>query len=161
MRISDNYYNFSLRLLYAGFYRVGTWWNYQNVVSPFSRLYLITQGQATVYINRRSYVLNPGELFLIPAFMLHSYACEGFMEHFIFVFFMRRSVTRTSSIACRMNCGFRDEIDRGYYIKILPIFTGRIFIYACNSLITYLLACFFDRNGNGNSGAYHWVVTHS
>lgn len=87
MRISDNYYNFSLRLLYAGFYRVGTWWNYQNVVSPFSRLFLITKGQATVYMNRRSYILHPGELFLIPAFMPHSYECEEFMEHYYICFF--------------------------------------------------------------------------
>lgn len=40
----------SLQLLYAGFYRVGTWWNYDNVISPFSRIYLITKGSGAVYI---------------------------------------------------------------------------------------------------------------
>lgn len=87
MRISDYRYHFSLRLLYTGFYRVGTWWNYQNVVSPFFRLFLVTKGQATVYMNKRKYTIEQGDFFLIPAFVSHSYECVNFMEHYYVCFF--------------------------------------------------------------------------
>ena len=87
MRVSDFRYNFSLRLLYVGFYRVEKWWNYQDIISPFSRLFLITKGEATVLMNGQEYTLTAGELFLIPSFVLHSYRCENYMEHYYICFF--------------------------------------------------------------------------
>lgn len=42
---------YSLSMIYAGFKRVGTWWNYKNVISPFYRLYYIEKGNGKVYIN--------------------------------------------------------------------------------------------------------------
>ena len=42
---------YSLSMIYAGFKRVGTWWNYKNVISPFYRLYYIEKGNIKVYIN--------------------------------------------------------------------------------------------------------------
>lgn len=32
---------YSLSMVYAGYKRVGTWWNYKNVISPFYRLYYV------------------------------------------------------------------------------------------------------------------------
>jgi AraC-like DNA-binding protein len=77
----------SLQLLYAGFYRVGTWWNYDNVISPFSRIYLITKGSGAVYIHKKKYELHPNQLFLIPKFVAHRYECDDFMEHYYICFF--------------------------------------------------------------------------
>ena len=68
---------YSLSMIYAGFKRVGTWWNYKNVISPFYRLYYIEKGNGKVYINNISYELTPGTLFLIPKFTFHSYESES------------------------------------------------------------------------------------
>lgn len=38
------YKTFSLSMIYTGFKRVGSWWNYKNVISPFYRLYYIEKG---------------------------------------------------------------------------------------------------------------------
>ncbi|WP_455674960.1 AraC family transcriptional regulator [Phocaeicola sp.] len=78
---------FSLSMIYVGFKRVGTWWNYKNVISPFYRLYYIEKGKGRVFVNNTSYELTPGTLFLIPKFTFHSYECEDFMDHYYICFF--------------------------------------------------------------------------
>lgn len=87
MLVSYSPYDLSLPLLYADHSRVETWWNYQDVISPFYRLYLITKGRGVVYINQKAYELLPGQLFLIPKFAFHSYECDDFMEHYYICFF--------------------------------------------------------------------------
>lgn len=77
----------SLALINIGFKRVGSWWNYKNVISPFYRLYYIEAGHARVTINDQVYDLTPGTLFLIPKFAFHSYSCEGSMDHYYMAFF--------------------------------------------------------------------------
>lgn len=77
----------SLCMIYTGFKRVGTWWNYKNVISPFYRLYYIEDGKGKVYINDTPYELTPGTLFLIPKFTFHSYECDDFMDHYYICLF--------------------------------------------------------------------------
>lgn len=77
----------SLTALYADRARVGQWWNYRNVSSPFYRLYLVTAGRGRVVVGTDEYGLQPGDLFLIPKFALHSYGCDDFMEHCYVCFF--------------------------------------------------------------------------
>ena len=74
-------------MLYAGFKRVESWWNFNDVISPFYRLYYIEAGKGKVYINNIAYELNPGQLFLIPKFAYHSYECKNFMDHYYICFF--------------------------------------------------------------------------
>lgn len=77
----------SLSMIHTGFKRVGTWWNYQNVISPFYRLYYVEKGRGKVYINNTAYELNSGTLFIIPKFAVHSYECDDFMDHYYICFF--------------------------------------------------------------------------
>lgn len=74
-------------LLFNSREKVGEWWNYKNILSPFNRLYLITEGEAWVSFDNITYHLTPGKLFLIPKFMFHSYCCKTEMEHFYLCFF--------------------------------------------------------------------------
>ncbi len=71
-----------LNLLHIEYSKMGTSWNYENVISPFSRLYLITNGQASVYHNHREFSLTPNNLYLIPAFSPSRYQCDHHMEHY-------------------------------------------------------------------------------
>jgi AraC-like DNA-binding protein/mannose-6-phosphate isomerase-like protein (cupin superfamily) len=61
---------------------VGRWWNFRNVISPFSRLWLILEGRATVSHHGRSFVLKPGQLHLVPPFTVHNCACARRMDHY-------------------------------------------------------------------------------
>ena len=79
----------SLSILYTDYVSVGTWWNFQDVISPFNRLYLVTDGYAAVHIRGQRMELSAGDLFLIPKFTFHSYTCEQRMTLIIYALQMR------------------------------------------------------------------------
>lgn len=73
-------------LLFNSFDVVGKWWKFKEVISPFTRLYLITGGEGWVYHSNQEFHLTPGKLFLIPKFTFHSYRCDESMGHFYMCF---------------------------------------------------------------------------
>lgn len=78
--------NFSTQLLYTDFCCSGCEWQYKNIVSPFTRIYLITNGGGAIYINSVRYELSAGDMFIIPKFVNHSYECRDFIEHYYVCF---------------------------------------------------------------------------
>jgi YesN/AraC family two-component response regulator len=73
-------------LIFNSFTVVGSWWNFKNVKSPFSRLYLITEGEGWIYIHNRILHLTPGKLCLIPKFTFHSYKCDESLGQYYICF---------------------------------------------------------------------------
>ncbi|TSA37447.1 MAG: AraC family transcriptional regulator [Verrucomicrobiaceae bacterium] len=67
----------------------GSWWNFERVVSPFSRLWLILDGRATVKHHGRTFELRRGALHLVPAFTLHDCRCARRFDHFHLHFLSR------------------------------------------------------------------------
>ena len=61
-----------LILLNVGFAEHHADWNWEKISSPFFRIYLIAEGQATVIINNIKYLLLPGKLYLIPPYTTHT-----------------------------------------------------------------------------------------
>ena len=57
-------------------------WNFKNITSPFTRIYYVTEGTATVTIGARSHPLSPGNMYIIPAFTRHSDACDSRFCHY-------------------------------------------------------------------------------
>ena len=66
-----------LLTLNVGFAHHEADWNWKSVQSPFNRLYLVTEGDAYVQIGTKEIHLTPEHLYLIPAYMTHSYKCIG------------------------------------------------------------------------------------
>jgi AraC-like DNA-binding protein len=60
----------------------GRWWNFKNVISPFSRLWLILDGRAVVRHHGRRFALRPGQLHLVPPFAVHDCSCSGRLDHY-------------------------------------------------------------------------------
>jgi AraC-like DNA-binding protein len=60
----------------------GRWWNFKNVISPFSRLWLILDGRAVVRHHGRTFSLRPGQWHLVPAFAVHDCACASHFNHY-------------------------------------------------------------------------------
>ena len=69
MLVSYSPYDLSLPLLYADYSRVETWWNYQDVISPFYRLYLITKGKEKSILIRRDTNYCPDNFSLYPSLL--------------------------------------------------------------------------------------------
>ena len=81
MNIQNQQKNLYLSLLNVDECHV-TDWNFQNVISPFTRLYLVKNGEGTIIFKNKKYELKPGTLFMIPSFTCCNYSSKTFFEHF-------------------------------------------------------------------------------
>ena len=52
-------------------------WNWQKVSSPFIRIFYIVEGEAILHLPEEDMLLKPGYMYMIPAFVIHSYECHG------------------------------------------------------------------------------------
>ena len=71
-----------ISLLHTGFAQLGTEWNFDNVISPFARLFYVQKGTATVYHSDTVFHLKPGFMYLIPSFVYNRYKCEDYHEQY-------------------------------------------------------------------------------
>ena len=69
-----------LTLLNTAKVKLDTQWDYKNVISPFSRMYYITEGHANVYHNNKVFQLMPGHIYLVPSFTPSNYYCDNYHE---------------------------------------------------------------------------------
>lgn len=74
--------NIPFVILNVGFASHDKDWNWNNIRSPFTRIYLVTGGRAKLKLENGIYDLTPGNLYIIPSFTLHSDICDGLFEHY-------------------------------------------------------------------------------
>ncbi|WP_233219190.1 helix-turn-helix domain-containing protein [Adhaeribacter arboris] len=82
----DSFLKLKMSLLHIGHITLGTEWQFEGVISPFSRLYLITKGEAWVWHHQQKFYLQPGNLYLIPSFTLSRYYCNSLMTQYYISF---------------------------------------------------------------------------
>lgn len=69
-------------MLNVGLERTDGDWNWQQVSSPFTRIYCVTEGEARLHLPDKTQELTPGHLYIIPAHITHSYECHGRFTHY-------------------------------------------------------------------------------
>lgn len=82
-----------LILLHTGLARHHGDWNWQNVRSPFARIYYIVEGHAQVLLPNKKLLLTPGRLYLIPPFTTHHCVCNGRFTHYYAHFYEQKSMS--------------------------------------------------------------------
>lgn len=76
-----------LDLLHTGYAKLDENWNYNNVISPFTRLFYVTTGTAKAYHTNQSFNLRPGYMYLIPSYTYNRYKCDKYHEQYYVSFF--------------------------------------------------------------------------
>ena len=69
-------------MLNVGYATLDGNWNWKNVSSPFTRIYLATEGTAWLHFAKESVQVKPGFLYMVPAYTMHSYECDGAFSHY-------------------------------------------------------------------------------
>lgn len=59
-------------------------WHCKAVCSPYSRLYLISDGEGQIDVDGRRIILRPGFAYLIPAGLTFDYGCADYLEKLYF-----------------------------------------------------------------------------
>ena len=77
----------NFQMLNVGFARHDGDWNWKNIVSPFTRIYLVTEGGAKLCLPEKVIHLTSGHMYIIPAHTVHSYECIGKFSHYYLHFY--------------------------------------------------------------------------
>ncbi len=75
-------------VLNIGEVECGTDWNYENVCSPFTRIYYVTRGHARILMHDRVVEMRPGHMYVVPAFTPHADVCddESYSHYYIHIY---------------------------------------------------------------------------
>ncbi|NNE76579.1 MAG: helix-turn-helix transcriptional regulator [Pricia sp.] len=114
-------------LLHAGQAALDDRWNYNNVISPFTRIFLVTKGAAMLHHSHQTFQLRPGYIYLIPSYVYNRYKCESYHEQF-YVDFMEAAPTGLSIYNLKK---FKFEIpeetiDRSLFEKLVQLYPDRV-----------------------------------
>ncbi len=105
-------------------YRVGAEWRHNSVNSPYSRLYYITQGSGYVVHHNQRYRLEPGALYLIPAFTTVDMYCPDYFEHYYIHFnaTLENGLGLFNFVQCRYRINAADcHIDRKIFDRLIEL----------------------------------------
>lgn len=104
----------------------GRWWNFKNVISPFSRLWLVLGGQAVVRHHGRRFVLEPGSLHLVPPFTAHDCSCSRRLDHYHLHFVSRlpTGVDLFSLLDCQLQLPAPPET-QAYFQRLETLYPER------------------------------------
>jgi AraC family transcriptional regulator len=89
---------YSFSLLNADCVQLNESWNYKNVISPFYRLYFITEGLGKLSTPDEEILLEEGHLYLIPSYTLFNQSCDGALGQY-YIHFAEESADGDSLFA--------------------------------------------------------------
>ena len=72
----------NLMMLNVGLARHDGDWNWQDISSPFTRIFYVVEGEALLHAKGQTVEMRPGHLYVIPAYTEHSYECSGPLTHY-------------------------------------------------------------------------------
>jgi AraC-like DNA-binding protein len=82
-----NTFKYSFSLLHIDYVKLNHNWNFNNVISPYYRLYYIDEGLGSISDNSTTLILEPGFIYLIPSFTLCNLNCDSYLSQYFIQFF--------------------------------------------------------------------------
>jgi len=73
---SNLYSEFNMDILASRHVECGDWWRAENLSSPFTRIYMVTDGVGYLSYGKTSIEMTAGNAYIIPAGLAVSYYCE-------------------------------------------------------------------------------------
>jgi AraC-like DNA-binding protein len=113
--------DFNLTLLNAALITHNADWNWKDVNSPFARIYMIESGSAQVIMPDGAHIIQPGYLYLIPAFATHGYESDGRFSVYFFHVYNEYDIFDRFDFPFEVNAG---ELDVSLVKRLLAINPG-------------------------------------
>jgi AraC-like DNA-binding protein len=83
----NNLFKYSFSILNIDYAQLNKRWNYNNVISPYYRLYYIDAGEGSLSNLTEILTLRPGYLYLIPSFTICNLKCDDYLSQYFIQFF--------------------------------------------------------------------------
>jgi AraC-like DNA-binding protein len=113
-------------LLHVDYVKLNTRWNYNNVISPYYRLYYIDDGNGFISSANEKFSLKAGYMYIIPSFTLCNLHCPDHLSQY-FIHFFEESPDGISLFHNKRVPGevAATETDMANFKRILAINPGR------------------------------------
>ena len=85
--MSKSIFKYSFSLLHVDYVKLNHNWNFNNVISPYYRLYYIDEGLGSISDSSNRLILEPGYLYLIPSFTICNLNCDTYLSQYFIQFF--------------------------------------------------------------------------
>ena len=85
--MSKSIFKYSFSLLHIDYVKLNHNWNFNNVISPYYRLYYIDEGIGFISDSSTRLTLEPGYLYLIPSFTICNLNCDTYLSQYFIQFF--------------------------------------------------------------------------
>jgi len=86
-KMNNNFLARTFSLLHVDYVKLNKRWNYNNVISPYYRLYYIDDGEGYITDKSEKLKLEAGYLYLIPSFTLCNLNCDKYLSQYFIQFF--------------------------------------------------------------------------
>ena len=97
-------------------------WNWKGVTSPFARIYMVESGSAKIVMPDGTYVIEPGYLYLVPAFVTHGYENDSYFVLYYIHIYDEQNIFEQLSFPFKVNA---NELDGNLVRRLLEINPGR------------------------------------
>ncbi|MDR3246589.1 MAG: AraC family transcriptional regulator [Prevotellaceae bacterium] len=97
-------------------------WNWKNVNSPFTRIYMVEHGSAKIHIFEKTYTIEPGFLYMIPSFTTHSYENNSTFSLYYIHIYDDQNIFERLNFPLRVPAG---ELDSLLVKRLLTVNPGR------------------------------------
>ena len=85
--MSKSIFKYSFSLLHVDYVKLNQNWNFNNVISPYYRLYYIDEGMGSISDSSNRLILEPGYIYLIPSFTICNLNCDAYLSQYFIQFF--------------------------------------------------------------------------
>lgn len=84
--MTENLESLSFMVVNIGYAKITHPWGYNDLSSPFIRIFYVVEGSATLHLPTGDVDLTPGHMYMVPTFVPHSYACRpGCSFYYLFI----------------------------------------------------------------------------
>jgi len=97
-------------------------WNWKGVNSPFARIYMVESGSAKVIMPDGTHTIEPGYLYLVPAFVTHGYENDSIFTLYYIHIYDEQNIFERLSFPFRVEA---NESDGTLIKRLLAINPGR------------------------------------
>lgn len=77
----------ALSLLHINYVKLDKRWNYNNVISPYFRIYYIDEGEGYILSSDEKIKLEAGQLYIVPSFTVCNLHCSEYLSQYFLHFF--------------------------------------------------------------------------
>jgi AraC-like DNA-binding protein len=124
--MSKRLFKYFFSFLHVDYVKLDQHWNYNNVLSPYYRLYYIDEGEGSILGNLGKVDLEPGYMYIIPSYTLCNLNCRDYLSQYYIHFFEESphgiSLFQKDRIVKKIKA---DEMDIANFKRMLQINPGR------------------------------------